>query len=423
MHKRQEAWWRSTDIPNVPAATPPGQPITVGLRVPHELPGGAAELRDYAARAEAAGVDRLFTGDHVAFRGGQGFDGLVTATALAVAAPRLTVQTAVYLLPLRHPVPVARQVATLAGLAPGRLVFGVGLGGEDPAELRACGIDPPTRGRRMDEALAVLRPLLAGEEVTLDGDFFRLDRVRILPAPRPPVPVVIGGRSNAALRRVARYGDGWLGLWVSPARYAKRHGADRQARGGRRPGRAGLAALACMCGAGSAPLPGAARDRLSAVMEGFYKVPFGKFEKYSPCGTAGQIAESLRPYVEAGCRSFNLIPVADSEQAAIEGAAEVRALLRSTAHMTERVAIVTGGTRGIGAAISELLAADGTHVAAVYAGNHDAANGTGRPARRGGRVGQRASGRRGRPGLLPGARGRAWRTGDAWTTWSATPGC
>ena len=149
-----------------------------------------------------------------------GFDGLVNATAVAVASRRLVVQTAVYLLPLRHPVPVARQVATLAGLAPGRLVFGVGLGGEDPAELRACGVDPASRGRRMDEALAVLRPLLAGAEVTVRGDFFSLDRVRIAPAPEPPVPVVIGGRSDAALRRVAAFGDGWLGLWVSPARYA-----------------------------------------------------------------------------------------------------------------------------------------------------------------------------------------------------------
>jgi alkanesulfonate monooxygenase SsuD/methylene tetrahydromethanopterin reductase-like flavin-dependent oxidoreductase (luciferase family) len=314
--------------PERTVAPPPGPLITVGLRVPHELPAGAAGLRDYAARAEAAGIDRLFTGDHVTFRGGQGFDGLVTATALAVAAPRLTVQTAVYLLPLRHPVPVARQVVTLAGLAPGRLVFGVGLGGEDPAELRACGVDPATRGRRMDEALAVLRPLLDGAEVTLDGDFFRLDRVRVLPAPQPPVPVVIGGRSDAALRRVARYGDGWLGLWVSPARYASamaliaKYAADAG-----RDMPAWQHGMHVWCGLSASP--GAARDRLSAVMEGFYQVPFGKFEKYSPCGTAGQIAESLRPYVEAGCRSFNLIPVADSQRAAIDGAAEIRALLRS----------------------------------------------------------------------------------------------
>jgi hypothetical protein len=84
-------------------------------------------------------------------------------------------------------------------------------------------------------------------------------------------------------------------------------------------------ATAGWCGLGASP--GAARDRLSETKEGFYNVPFGKFEKYTPYGTAGQIAESLRPYVEAGCRSFNLIPVADREQAAIEGAAEVRALL------------------------------------------------------------------------------------------------
>lgn len=312
--------------PERTVVSPAGHPITVGLPVPHELAGGAAGLHDYAARVEAAGVDRLFTGDHVTFRGGQGFDGLLSATALAVAAPRLTVQTAVYLLPLRHPVPVARQVATLAGLAPGRLVFGVGLGGEDPAELRACGVDPATRGRRMDEALAVLRPLLAGEEVTLDGDFFRLDRVRILPAPQPPVPVVVGGRSDAALRRVARYGDGWLGLWVSPARYASataliaKYAADAG-----RDMPTWQHGMHVWCGFGTSP--DAAQERLSVVMEGFYHLPFGKFRKYSPCGTAGQIAESLRPYVDVGCRSFNLIPVADSEQAAIDGAAMVRALL------------------------------------------------------------------------------------------------
>jgi len=67
--------------------------ITVGLRVPHELPGGAAGLRDFVARVEATGIDRLFTGDHVTFSGGQGFDGLLNATAVAVASRRLTVQT------------------------------------------------------------------------------------------------------------------------------------------------------------------------------------------------------------------------------------------------------------------------------------------------------------------------------------------
>jgi alkanesulfonate monooxygenase SsuD/methylene tetrahydromethanopterin reductase-like flavin-dependent oxidoreductase (luciferase family) len=308
-----------------------GAEITVGLRVPHELPGGAAGLREFAARVEATGIDRVFVGDHVAFKGGQGFDGLINAAAVAAASRRLVVQTAVYLLPLRHPVPVARQVATLAGLAPGRLVFGVGLGGEDPAELRACGIDPASRGRRMDEALAVLRPLLAGAEVTVRGDFFSLDRVRIAPAPEPPVPIVIGGRSDAALRRVAAFGDGWLGLWVSPTRYADAVGliakyaadAGRQVPGWRH-------GMHVWCGMGASA--STARAGLAAVMEGFYHAPFGKFERYCPCGSPEEIAASLRPYVDAGCRSFNLIPVAGSERAAIEGADAVRVLLARGEH-------------------------------------------------------------------------------------------
>ena len=305
----------------------PGQPeLTVGLRLPHELPGGAAGLRDFAARVEAAGIDRVFTGDHVTFRGGHGFDGLVNAAAVAVASRRLTVQTAVYLLPLRHPVPVARQVATLAGLAPGRLVFGVGLGGEDPAELRACGVDPATRGHRMDEALAVLRPLLAGAEVTMRGDFFAVDQVRICPPLEPPVPIVIGGRSDAALRRVARFGDGWLGLWVSPARYADATGLiDKYADGAGRAVAGWEHGMHVWCGFGESPE--AARPGLAAAMEAFYRVPFGKFERYCPCGMPEQVAAGLRPYAEAGCQSFNLIPVAEGEQAAIEGAAAVRVLL------------------------------------------------------------------------------------------------
>ena len=329
--------------------------ITVGLRAPHDLPGGAAGLRDFVAQVEATGIDRVFTGDHVTFRGGRGFDGLLTAAALAAVSRRLVIQTAVYLLALRHPVPVARQVASLAELAPGRLAFGVGLGGEDPAELRACGVEPATRGRRLDEALAVLRPLLAGREVTWHGAFFQLDRVSIRPAADPPVPVIIGGRSAAALRRVARHGDGWLGLWVSPARYADavaligKHAAEAGRAGpedagpGRpgpedgAPGRAGPGHRAgggwqhgmhVWCGLG--PSPAAARSRLDPVMSGFYGVPFSKFERYCPCGTPDQVAAGLQPYVRAGCRSFNLIPVAGSEQAAIEGADAVRTALRGS---------------------------------------------------------------------------------------------
>src|SRR4051794_473096 len=106
------------------------EPVEIGFRPPHALfAAGAARLRGAVSRAEEAGLDRLFVGDHVTFHGGRGFDGLVQATALAMLTDSIKVQTSVYLLPLRHPVAVARQVASLAELAPGRVGFGVGGGG------------------------------------------------------------------------------------------------------------------------------------------------------------------------------------------------------------------------------------------------------------------------------------------------------
>src|SRR3546814_7179598 len=100
--------------------------------------------------------------------------------------PAFPVHTSVYLLVLRHPVVVARRISTLALRAPGRLVLGVGIGGEDRDEVRACSVDPSTRGRRMDDCLAVLRPLLAGSTVDHAGEFFSLSSVSIRPAPPAP---------------------------------------------------------------------------------------------------------------------------------------------------------------------------------------------------------------------------------------------
>lgn len=301
--------------------------VTVGIRVPYELQHDVMRLREFVARAEAAGLDRVCLGDHVTFKGGQGFDGLQNATAVAVLSRRVVVETAVYLLPLRHPVPVARQVTSLAGFAPDRFVFGVGIGGDDPAELRACGIDPASRGRRMDESLAIVRRLLAGETVTVQGRFFTLDSVRIVPTPATPVPLLVGGRSTAAIRRTAQYGDGWLGLWVSPRRYAE--ACDEVVREAEAAGRritSWAHGMHVWCGFDSSR--DRAGERLAREMESLYRLPFEKFARYSPYGTPQDVADALRPYVEVGCRSFNLITTAASPELAIEDARTVRALLR-----------------------------------------------------------------------------------------------
>src|SRR5437899_10238449 len=157
-------------------------PVEVGIRVPHGLfAGGAAALQAFGRAVDDSTIDVVWVGDHVSFRGGRGQDGLLTAMALAAVTERVTIQTAVYLLPLRHPLVVARQVAGIAELAPGRFTFGVGVGGDDPDEVRNCGVDPATRGRRTDESLDLVRRLLAAEVVDHHGDAFELAAASIVP--------------------------------------------------------------------------------------------------------------------------------------------------------------------------------------------------------------------------------------------------
>jgi alkanesulfonate monooxygenase SsuD/methylene tetrahydromethanopterin reductase-like flavin-dependent oxidoreductase (luciferase family) len=300
---------------------------SVGVFPPFTLQGSdSGPAREYLDAVAEAGLDHVCCGDHISFFVGAGVDGLLQAAVLCALHDRLPVHTGVYLLPLRHPVPVARQLADLALMAPGRLVFGVGVGGEDPHEVEICGVDPKTRGKRMDESLTILRGLMTGEPTTFHGRFFDLDDALILPAPREPIPIVIGGRSDAAVRRAARLGDGWLGIWNSPGRFAQvvEAIADESAASGRG---AHPARHAMQVWCGIADDAASARAALAPAMQAFYQIPFERFERYSPYGTPAEVAAFLRAYVDAGCTSFNLIPQSPDPTVALEGAAEVKRLL------------------------------------------------------------------------------------------------
>jgi alkanesulfonate monooxygenase SsuD/methylene tetrahydromethanopterin reductase-like flavin-dependent oxidoreductase (luciferase family) len=280
-------------------------------------------LASLTADIAAAGIDHVTVGDHVSFAGGTGADGLIQATALLVAHPRLPVETGVYLLPLRHPATVARQLATLCSLAPGRLTFGVGVGGDDRHELELCGVDPRTRGARMDESLTLLRDFLTGREVDFRGRFFEVEAASIRPAPTPRPPIVVGGRSDAALARAGRLGDGWIGVWVSPRRFGEAIATVQAAAdaAGRAPGD-WRHALQLWAGFGATPE--AAERRVGAVMERAYGIPFERFSRYVPRGTPGDVAAALRPYVDAGCRRFNVVPEAETLEAALEAVGAVK---------------------------------------------------------------------------------------------------
>jgi alkanesulfonate monooxygenase SsuD/methylene tetrahydromethanopterin reductase-like flavin-dependent oxidoreductase (luciferase family) len=287
---------------------------------------GWSDRQRLIERAERAGLDGLGVGDHVSFYTGAGADGLVGATSILAASQRLTAVVGVYLLPLRNPVVVARQLADIAAMAPGRLVFGVGVGGEDPHEFESCGIDPKTRGRRMDECLDVVRGLLTGKPLDYDGEFFQLDHAHIQPEPTEGVPILVGGRSDAAIRRAGRLGDGWYGIWVSPGRYADAIAHMHDVAGDLRRGDVDWHnALNVWCGVGTTA--DEARAHVAPAMEAFYQLPYERFEKWSPAGTPASIAEFLAPYVEAGCHTFNLIACGASAEAEVDAVSEIRALL------------------------------------------------------------------------------------------------
>jgi probable F420-dependent oxidoreductase len=136
-------------------------------------------------------------------------DPWVLIGAMAGATERIRFLTNVFILPLRHPLLVAKAVATASAVSNGRVALGIGVGWMRE-EFALLGQDFASRGRRCDEAIEVLRKLWSGEFVEHRGRSYAFPRLRMLPAPVGRVPIYVGGLSDAALRRAACLGDGWV---------------------------------------------------------------------------------------------------------------------------------------------------------------------------------------------------------------------
>ncbi|HET9444451.1 MAG TPA: LLM class flavin-dependent oxidoreductase [Acidimicrobiales bacterium] len=167
---------------------------------------GARWMVERARAARRAGLDSLFVGDHHATGGAYYQNSPVLGRLLAEWGPATA--GALYLLPLWHPVIVAEQVATLAAVAEGPFVLQCALG-DGESQFRALGADLRRRPSRFEEALSVVRRLLAGEEVSSAGGW-SVEGARIGPLPPEPVTVWIGASAPPALDRAARLGDAWL---------------------------------------------------------------------------------------------------------------------------------------------------------------------------------------------------------------------
>jgi probable F420-dependent oxidoreductase len=284
---------------------------------------GTPPALDGARRAEALGFDTLWIGDHLVFHPPL-LESVCVLAAAAAVTTRIRLGVGVLMLPLRNVVWTAKQLMTVDALAPGRLTLGVGVGGENPDEYAAAGVPHGERGRRLDEALAVLPDLLTGKPVDHPGPLLPVHSPPLEPALAAPPPLLVGGRSDAAMERAARYGDGWLAMWHRPDTVAAR--------------RERLAVRAAELGR---PAPSttmlvfvnvdddeeAARREAAELLWGQYRLPFARVERYTAAGPAERVAERLAAYRDAGVDAFALHPAARDAVGQYDRYARVRDLL------------------------------------------------------------------------------------------------
>ena len=261
-------------------------------------------------------------------------DPLLQLAQAAAHSERLLFGTSVYLLPLRHPTLVAKQVATLDRLCGGRLIFGAGVGGEFPREYEACGVPVRERGARLSESIPLLRRLWTGESVTSEGRFYPFPEVRLLPRPlqRPGPPIWCGGRNPKALERIALMGDGWLSYVVTPEMF--RDGLSAIARATEQAGRKlesfGTGHLLFTRIDDSYER---ALDTATEHLSQRYAMDFRKpAARYAALGRPADVAEKIAAFHEAGVRHLLLDTVGPAQErdAQLERfAREVRPLLQS----------------------------------------------------------------------------------------------
>lgn len=172
---------------------------------------------------EQLGYDYFSAGEHF-MRGNPPAPTHAALPILGIAAgatDSIRVLSSILLAPFYHPLFLARSTATLDAASNGRLTLGIGVGGEYPVEFEVAGLKTTQRGRRTDECLEVLRHLWSGNPVTYAGRHFNIKEGMINPCPiqRPGPPVWISGRREAAMKRAAQLGDGWLPYFFDPDQY------------------------------------------------------------------------------------------------------------------------------------------------------------------------------------------------------------
>lgn len=196
--------------------------MRVGIHLPqYGRASGGASVHRAARHAEALGFADVWVSDHLVSPASQDYpsphlyDPLLTLTWAASATSTVGLGTSVLVLPQHNPLALANALASLDSLSDGRLTVCGGVGWSK-AEFEALGYSFHDRGRRTDEIIDLLRACWADDPVTFHGSFYRVEDLRVLPKPAHPVPIWVGGASEAAYRRGIERGDGFQLIGVTP---------------------------------------------------------------------------------------------------------------------------------------------------------------------------------------------------------------
>jgi len=265
-------------------------------------------ILELAEHAEALGFDSVWVGDSVLAR--PRFEALTTLAAIAGRTQRVQLGTAVLLPMLRHPVVLANEVASLDHVANGRLILGLGIGGNSPAiarEFAACGIAIGRRVGLFEESVTLMRRLWAEPEVSFQGRYFQLQAVRLglRPLQKPGVPLWLAGSADNALRRVLRLADGWLPISSSPQAFS----ADWQRLQvlGQEAGRNAGDLHRCLYTTLNVNSDGAQAEReLRAFIENYYGIPYEvQATRNGLCaGSAEHCIAWLKAFIAAGVQTI-----------------------------------------------------------------------------------------------------------------------
>ncbi len=276
----------------------------------------AAGDRAQVHALEALPIDSLWMGGHIASRNPSP-EAMMELARLAALTERVTIGTSILLLPLYPPALVAKQIADLDRATNGRVVLGVGIGGEYPQEFRAMQIPIEERGRRTNEIIPLLRRLWTAEEITHDGPYYAMENVRIHPAPVQAggPPIVVAGRKEPAMRRAAVLGDGWFPYLYSPRRYALSVSTITQvaAESGRDLTGFGWYVWIFV----NIDVDGdAAREAAARSMGGTYSQDFrAMVDNVAAAGTSAEVTEKVQEFYDAGARHFVFCPATDGADA------------------------------------------------------------------------------------------------------------